>query len=98
MIWGIALRTYCINGHGDLLKNEPVQQYLQSLTKEYRHITQKLQNGQCNEYERKALNKRQVELLPIEIAFQNMESTMNDLKDLEALLQSKYRTLFKAVV
>ncbi|XP_023693492.1 peptide chain release factor 1, mitochondrial isoform X1 [Paramormyrops kingsleyae] len=88
MIWGIALRKYCINGHGDLLKNQPVQQYLQSLTKEYRHITQKLQNGQCNEYERKALNKRQVELLPIETAFQNMESAMNDLKELEAILQS----------
>ncbi|XP_048833827.1 peptide chain release factor 1, mitochondrial [Brienomyrus brachyistius] len=88
MNWAIAFRKYCMNGHGDLLKNQSVQQYLQSLTREYRHITQKLQNGQCNEYERKALNKRQVELLPTETAFQNMQSAMNELKELEALLQS----------
>ncbi|KAL4608835.1 peptide chain release factor 1, mitochondrial [Arapaima gigas] len=81
-------RRFSDHDSSDLLQHEAVQKYLQGLVLEYRDISQRLQNESASESERKALSKRHIELIPLATAFQNIENTMNDLKDLEALSES----------
>lgn len=72
----------------DLLQQESVQRHLHGLVAEYHHITQRLENGLLDDAERRLLNRRHVELLPLVTAFQNTEDAVKDLKEVEALLQS----------
>ncbi|KAJ8349978.1 hypothetical protein SKAU_G00251080 [Synaphobranchus kaupii] len=67
---------------------ESVQIHLHGLVAEYHHITQRLENGLLDDSERRVLNRRHVELLPLVSAFQNTEDAVKDLKEVEALLQS----------
>ncbi|KPP61360.1 hypothetical protein Z043_120551, partial [Scleropages formosus] len=83
-------RRFCHNDPGDLLRHESVQKYLHGLVDEYRDISQKLQNQNesASESERRAMNKRHIDLMPLGTAFENIENAVKDLKELEALLQS----------
>ncbi|XP_064167816.1 peptide chain release factor 1, mitochondrial-like [Anguilla rostrata] len=83
-------RTYCNKSTAivDLLQQESVQRHLHGLVAEYHHITQRLENGLLDDAERRLLNRRHVELLPLVTAFQNTEDAVKDLKEVEALLQS----------
>ncbi|KAJ8256109.1 hypothetical protein COCON_G00199730 [Conger conger] len=68
-------------------REDSVQVYLHGLVVEYHDITQRLENGLLEDSERKLLNRRHVELLPLVTAFQNTEDAVNDLKEVEALLK-----------
>ncbi|KAJ8404603.1 hypothetical protein AAFF_G00334660 [Aldrovandia affinis] len=80
-------RTYSTDT-GYLLRGEAAQKHLQGLLAEYNRITQRLENGLLNDSERRVLNRRQVELMPLATAFQNTENAVKDLKEVEALFQS----------
>ncbi|KAG9349541.1 hypothetical protein JZ751_027986 [Albula glossodonta] len=83
------LRRYCDNNTAsDLLRLDAVQRHIQGLVSEYNHITRRLENGLLNDSDRKVLNRRQVELLPLATAYQNTENAMADFTEVECLLQS----------
>lgn len=86
-------RTYCNNSTAvvDLLQQESIQIYLRGLVTEYHHITQRLENELLDDSERRVLNRRHVDLLPLVTAVQNTEDAVKDLKEVEALLRSRLR-------
>lgn len=74
---------------GDLHSNESVQKYLQQLMGEYTKLSKKLQQAHLGESERKALLKRQMELLPAASVFESVQQALKDQEEVMSLLQSK---------
>ncbi|MBN3320039.1 RF1M factor, partial [Atractosteus spatula] len=82
------LRRHCCSDTRDLLQEEPVKKHLEGLFREYEQVTHRLQNPALSDSERRALSRRQVELLPTANVLEETERAWKDLKDVEAILQS----------
>ncbi|XP_028655482.1 peptide chain release factor 1, mitochondrial [Erpetoichthys calabaricus] len=81
-------RRQCHHELLDVLQQDGVKRYLDSLIREHRQVTQNLNYSALNEAERRTLNRRQIELSPTVTVFQETESLLKDLKEVEVILQS----------
>uniref|UniRef100_A0A1A8KTQ3 Mitochondrial translational release factor 1 n=1 Tax=Nothobranchius kuhntae TaxID=321403 RepID=A0A1A8KTQ3_NOTKU len=73
---------------GDLYNNSSVQRYLQHLMEDYKVICKKLEHECLSESDRKALMKRQTELLPLGNVFTSIDQARQDLEEVISLLQN----------
>ena len=85
----IPPRRHCHGGSDDIHQNASVQRYIRKLVDEYGEVTKKLQFTFLSDSERKELNHRQTELLPMEKAFRCTEKAMKELEEITSLIQSK---------
>uniref|UniRef100_A0A1A7YTX4 Mitochondrial translational release factor 1 n=1 Tax=Iconisemion striatum TaxID=60296 RepID=A0A1A7YTX4_9TELE len=88
--WGSLLLPKRLSHYdlGDLYNNKSVQTYLQRLEEEYKVICQRLQHECLNESDRKALMKKQTELLPLGNVFGSIDQARQDLEEVISLLQN----------
>ncbi|KAG2456292.1 RF1M factor, partial [Polypterus senegalus] len=81
-------RRHCHHELLDVLQQDGVKRYIDSLIREHRQVTQNLNYSALNEAERRTLNRRQIELSPTVTVFQETECLLKDLKEVEVILQS----------
>ena len=89
MPFSISPRRHCHGGLDDIHQNASVQRYIRQLVDEYGEVTKKLQYTFLSDSERKELNLRQTELLPVEKAFRCTVNAMKELEEITSLIQSK---------
>ncbi|XP_066520519.1 peptide chain release factor 1, mitochondrial [Hoplias malabaricus] len=90
LLWGNGFqlsRMYCHNGE-NLLKNEAVQKHLKRLLGEHRAVSTSLQRENVGDSERRALNRRLVELSSVVNTFQSCETALKELTEVETHLRS----------
>ncbi|XP_068165387.1 peptide chain release factor 1, mitochondrial [Antennarius striatus] len=83
-----APRRFCHSDFGDLYKNVSVQKYIQQLMEEHGHVRKKLQHLYLSESERKVLEMRHTELLPLVTVFDRIQEAQKDLEELSLLYNS----------
>ncbi|XP_046886922.1 peptide chain release factor 1, mitochondrial isoform X3 [Hypomesus transpacificus] len=88
MPFSISPRRHCHGGLDDIHQNASVQRYIRQLVDEYGEVTKKLQYTFLSDSERKELNLRQTELLPVEKAFRCTVNAMKELEEITSLIQS----------
>uniref|UniRef100_UPI003AAB832F peptide chain release factor 1, mitochondrial n=1 Tax=Centroberyx gerrardi TaxID=166262 RepID=UPI003AAB832F len=81
-------RRSCHSDLGDLSKNESVQRYLGQLMEEYGELSKKLQHAFLSDAERKDLNRKHTELVPVANVFQSIQHALKDLEEVLSLLHS----------
>ncbi|KAF7663199.1 hypothetical protein LDENG_00214840 [Lucifuga dentata] len=83
---GLITSSLCHTDLGDLYRNESVQRYLRQLMEEYGELKKRLQQACLSESERKELNKKHTELLPLAHVFYKVEQAGKELEEVSALL------------
>ncbi|CAL8290881.1 unnamed protein product [Lota lota] len=71
---------------GDLYENESVQRYVRHLMEEYAELSNKLQHACLSDAERKDLNKKHLDLMPVANSFENIRGALTDLEDVLSLM------------
>ncbi|XP_007244273.3 peptide chain release factor 1, mitochondrial [Astyanax mexicanus] len=86
---GVVLlsRMLCCKAE-ELLRNEAVQKHLKRLLQEYRTISSSLQSDTGSDSDRRALNRRLVDLSSVVNTFESCEAALSELAEVEAHLQS----------
>uniref|UniRef100_A0A8B9JN40 Mitochondrial translational release factor 1 n=1 Tax=Astyanax mexicanus TaxID=7994 RepID=A0A8B9JN40_ASTMX len=87
---GVVLlsRMLCCKAE-ELLRNEAVQKHLKRLLQEYRTISSSLQSDTGSDSDRRALNRRLVDLSSVVNTFESCEAALSELAEVEAHLQSR---------
>ncbi|NXG70206.1 RF1M factor, partial [Baryphthengus martii] len=68
-----------------LWKQEAVQKYLETLSKEYQQVSHLLNAGSISDFEQRTLKKRCADLSPIATAFQEIKAAEKEVQELEAM-------------
>ncbi|NXP53129.1 RF1M factor, partial [Heliornis fulica] len=68
-----------------LWNHEPVQKYLETLSKEYEQVSHLLSTDSINDFEQKTLRRRRANLSPIAAAFQQIKEAEREVHELEAM-------------
>ncbi|XP_061230268.1 peptide chain release factor 1, mitochondrial isoform X3 [Neopsephotus bourkii] len=68
-----------------LWKQEAVQKYLETLSKEYQQVSHLLNADSVNDFEQRTLRRRCADLSPIAAAFQKIKEAEKEVQELEAM-------------
>lgn len=75
-----------------LWKQEAVQKYLETLSKEYQQVSRLLNADSVNDFEQRTLRRRCADLSPIAAAFQEIREAEKEVQELEAMCKGKENT------
>ncbi|XP_009556073.2 peptide chain release factor 1, mitochondrial [Cuculus canorus] len=86
--FALSFNTQLRKKHQDsraLWKRESVQKYLETLSKEYQQVSDRLNANSITDFEQRTLRRRQADLSPIAAAFQEIKEAEGEVQELEAM-------------
>ncbi|XP_064413801.1 peptide chain release factor 1, mitochondrial [Latimeria chalumnae] len=81
-------KRHCCTDFRSLWKRAAVGKYLQSLKKEYQHISSKMNDFLLSESDRRALSKRHVELSPLTAILQEITAAEREAQELDSIYKN----------